>query len=258
MNDFFTISKKIDNAKTLDFGDVFGASIELFKKVWLQGLITVILTGVLAIPLVFIIYVPMVFLGIVSPESFDTPEPEGLAIFAIIITVLLFIVMLVFMLALQVGLLSAYFRIMKIKDLGLNQSDDYFFFFKRKYLGKTINLGLMMAGIYIVAFLFCVLPIFYAMIPLGYMMVIYAMNPDLPNKEIVKLGFSLGNKKWLFTFCIAFVSFILSMIVGFLMCMIGTYVTQQFPYLPFYIVYRDVVGFEGDANELDKIGLIEQ
>lgn len=256
MNTFNALLGKINEAKALDFGNVFSSSIELFKKTWLQGLITVILTGVLAIPLMLIMYIPMIFLGIVSPESFNAPEPDGIAIGAIVVTVLLAVVAIAFVLALQIGLLSAYFRVMKIKDLGLNESEDYFFFFKRKYLGKTVNLGLMMAGIYLVAMMLCVLPIFYVIIPLAYVMVIYAVNPDLPNKEIVKVGFALGNKKWLFTFGIILVSWILSLIVGFLMCFVGLYVTQQFPYLPFYVIYKEVIGFE-ENNEIEQIGAVE-
>jgi hypothetical protein len=34
------ISRKIANAKTLDFGSVFSSAIDTFKKVWLQGLVT--------------------------------------------------------------------------------------------------------------------------------------------------------------------------------------------------------------------------
>ena len=37
------ILKQIDDAKNLDFGTVFSQCIELFKKVWLQGLIVLIL-----------------------------------------------------------------------------------------------------------------------------------------------------------------------------------------------------------------------
>ncbi len=258
MSTLNNILRKINTVKTLDFGTVFSDSIELFKRTWLQGLITIILTGVLAVPLGFIIYIPLVFLGIISPDSFEKPEPSGVAVLAIILTLLLAIVVLVLANALKVGLLSAYFRIMKIKDLGLNLSDDYLFFLKRKYLGKTINLGLIMVGIYLVAALMCILPVFYVIIPVHYMIVIYALNPDMPNKDIVKAGFALGNKKWFFTFGIVFISAILSLIVGFLMCFIGLYVTQQFAYTPFYLIYKEVIGLEDELDELNQIGLIEE
>ena len=35
---FSELQSRINNAKALDFGTIFNQSIELFKKVWVQGL----------------------------------------------------------------------------------------------------------------------------------------------------------------------------------------------------------------------------
>ena len=37
MNTTSSLQEKIRNAKALDFGTIFSASIELFKKTWIQG-----------------------------------------------------------------------------------------------------------------------------------------------------------------------------------------------------------------------------
>ena len=50
MNSITVLLEKIENAKDLDFGDIFNKCIELFKKVWLQGLVMLLLTFVLSIP----------------------------------------------------------------------------------------------------------------------------------------------------------------------------------------------------------------
>jgi len=258
MNHFNVLLQKIDSSKNLDFGTVFSRCIELFKKVWLQGLIVTILSGVLIVPIFLVIYIPLIALGIMSPEFFNNNHGlssiSGLSVFVIFMMIILFLVVMVFALTVSVAMKAAFFRIIKSKDLLLNQSDDYFFFFKKGYLKKSMGLALISAGIVILALLLCVLPIFYALIPLSYIAVVYALNPDLSVNEIVKLSFKLGNKKWFITFALAIVAWFLSTVVGFLMCFIGIYVTQQFINLPFYEVYKQSVGFD-EANEIDSIGV---
>ena len=50
MNTVTSLSEKINRAKALDFGDLFSKSIELFKKVWVQGLVMLLLTVAIMIP----------------------------------------------------------------------------------------------------------------------------------------------------------------------------------------------------------------
>lgn len=47
------LQSKINNAKDLDFGTIFNQSMELFKKVWVQGLLTLIISGAMMIPFYF-------------------------------------------------------------------------------------------------------------------------------------------------------------------------------------------------------------
>jgi len=91
----------------------------------------------------------------------------------------------------------AFYRIAKMKDFNEVGSEDYFFFFKKPYLKKTVIFSSAYLGISLLAALLCYLPIIYAMIPLTLMIVIYAFNPDLTVTEIVTLGFNLGNKSGL-------------------------------------------------------------
>ena len=60
------IQRRIQNAKDLDFGTLFNQSIELFKKVWVQGLVTLLLNMVLAIPIMMVVYIPLIFMGIID------------------------------------------------------------------------------------------------------------------------------------------------------------------------------------------------
>ena len=48
MNSFDSLSKKIDNAKALDFSSLLENIIELFKKIWIKGFLVVLLIVVIA------------------------------------------------------------------------------------------------------------------------------------------------------------------------------------------------------------------
>ena len=53
MRSFDTISKKISEAPSIDFGDLFNESVAVFKKVWLQGFLLQLITIALSLPLLF-------------------------------------------------------------------------------------------------------------------------------------------------------------------------------------------------------------
>ena len=94
------IQHRIQNAKDLDFGTVFNQSIELFKKVWVQGLVTLLLNMVLAIPIIMIVYIPLLFMGLTDAfaSSYDPygqysqPEISPLIIIVMVVAYLFMIV----------------------------------------------------------------------------------------------------------------------------------------------------------------------
>jgi len=251
MNTINTLLQKIENAKELDFGDIFNKSIELFKKTWVQGLVMLLLTIVLMIPFYIIMYLPLIAMGLFDPESFQQGQEPDLAV--LLPFYLLMIVFSFFAMIIGFGLKSAFYRICKIKDLNEAGSDDYFYFFKKPYLGKTVKLAAMTFGISLLAMLLCVLPIFYVMVPIALINVIYAFNPDMSASDIVKVGFKLGNKKWLITFGLLFISSILAQLVGMIMCFVGIFVTASFAYLPAYFVYKESIGFN-ETSAIEEIG----
>ena len=243
------IQHKIQNAIQLDFGQIFNESIELFKKVWVQGLITILITMAFVIPLVFIIYIPFIVLGIVgetNPSMVDDIAPVMILLFGLTYLVVLFILMVV-----VIGIKAAFFRIMFQHDMNVLDKDDYFYFLKRPYLGKTISLAFANLGITLLAILLCYFPVIYVMIPMNLLVVIYAFNPDLTVSNLVKVSFELGNKKWFLTFGLVLVAGFLAQIIGMLMCFIGIFVTASFVSVPLYFIYKKVIGF--DEPEITKI-----
>ena len=255
MNTTETLLTKIENAKDLDFGDIFNKSIELFKKVWLQGLVIMLLTMVMMIPFYIIMYLPLIAMGILDPDSLQQGSEANMMLlipFYLLMTVFMFFAMII-----TFGFKSAFFRICKMKDLNEAGSDDYFYFFKKPYLGKTIKLAAITFGISLLAILLCVLPMFYAMVPIALINVIYAFNPDLSASDITKIGFKLGNKKWLITFGLIIVAGFLAQLVGMVLCFIGVFVTSSFAYVPLYYIYKDSIG-HNEQSVIDEIGIVTE
>jgi len=255
MSKITVILEKINQAKPLDFGTIFGDSIELFKKTWLQGFLLQIFTIIIMMPLIIVIYVPLIGIMLAQSEK-GYPDPNPFANFfaGMSIFYILFIIVAVFALSTISFVLNAgFFRIMKKLDFNEEvTSSDFFYFFKSHYFNKTFMLMLATIGIAIVAVLLCYVPIFYALVPLSFINMIFAFNPDLSTSDIVKASFKLGNKKWLLAFGLIIISSLLAQIVGMIMCFVGVLFTAAFVYHPTYLIYKEVIGFE-EENPVEVI-----
>lgn len=248
MNTITTLLDKINKTKALDFGTIFSQSIELFKKVWVQGLVMLLLTMLLMIPFYLIMYIPMFAIGMMDMQAMN--NIEHLQNFSPLLLIPLFIFILLFAffaMVISFGMKASFYRICKMKDLEEMGADDYFYYLKKPYLKKVIKISMATFGISIAAMLLCVFPIIYVIVPVAFINIIFAFNPELSISEIIKAGFKLGNKKWLLTIGLLIVSSFLAGIVGMLMCCIGIYVTMSFLYLPVYFVYKGVVGFDKES-----------
>lgn len=245
---FSELLLKIQNAQALDFGDIFSKSIELFKKVWVQGLVMLLLTMVLMIPFYLLMYLPMLALGLMDPMAFQPSYSGDLGVLLMIPMLLLALLFSLFAMVIAFGMKASFYRICKSKDLNEATSEDYFYYLKRPYLGKVVKLSLITFGISLLATLLCVFPLIYVAVPITLINVIFAFNPELSASNIVKAGFDLGNKKWLITFGLIVISGFLAQIVGMLMCFVGVFITASFAYLPAYFIYKDSVGFENTED----------
>lgn len=260
MNTINSLLEKIGNAKALDFGTILNESIELFKKTWLQGFLLQLFTVIVMMPLIIILYLPLIGMMIAQQENgYSDPEAFSGFFAGMSILYILFVIVGIFVLgAISMALNAAFFRIMKKLDYNeAVTTSDFFYFVKGKYLSKIFVLMLASMGVAILAVLLCYLPIFYVMVPLTYFSLIYAFNPELSVGEIVKASFKLGNKKWLITFGTMFVASFLSQIVGLLLCGIGLLFTAPFVYHPIYLIYKNVVGFNG-TDAIEEIGTISE
>lgn len=261
---FTELEQKIIECKNLDFGDVFNKSITLFKKTWLQGLIVYILSGVLMVPVMLVIYIPVLLiavpLGVLNEDmNFNEDVGAGLMIAGGVLLFVLYIIAMVLMVSVQLIMRAAFYKICKDKDANPSaSSDEFFFYFKKKYFKKIVMLSFMTITAIILGAICFVVPALILAIPLFYLPIVFAYNPELSAKEIFKIALKLGMKKWWLTMLLLIVAGLLAMFVGFLACFIGVYVTASFVYLPAYFVYKDTVGFGGSSDrfqEIEQIGV---
>ena len=236
-------NERIQEKRDLSFGTIFNSAIALFKKVWLQGFITLLLTFVTILPFYIILYIPMIAAGITDPEALRNDEfPPMVALAMGILAPVFAIGVATFGLALN----AAFLKICKEKDFGEQTKDDYFFFFRDGRLGKVFLLALYTIGISLLGMLACGIGLFYVMVPLSLVPAFLAFAQDLTATEIVKASFVLGNKNWLVIFGLVFVMGIVAEL-GFLLCCVGILFTAMLSKIPTYYMYKDGVGFQTEV-----------
>lgn len=255
MTSLNTILDRIKSAPSLDFGNIFSDSLELFKKTWIQGFLLQIFSMIIMLPLILIIYVPLIGIMLTQIENGEYEPDAYNAVFAgfSVLFIILIVVGSLVLGTVTIALQAGFFRIMKRLDYDQEVlTSDFFYYVKGKYLGKLFIL--MLASIFIstIATLLCFLPLIYVMVPMYFFTFFFAFNPEFSVGDIIKGSFSLGNKKWLLVFGLLIVSSLLAQIVGAILCGIGAFFTTAFVYHPIYLVYKNVVGFEDD-NTINHI-----
>lgn len=267
MNTLASLQEKIDNAKTLDFGDILSRTFDLFKKTWLNGFVFVLMLLVMISPFIIALYVPM-FGSIMEQaqsgdydpndaSSFIRNQPDS---FRYMLLGYTFIISLI-----STGLVAGFYRVVKRIDFDeIHSFSDYFYFFKGKYLGKVFAIASFSLLIALVNFavekflppaaaslingiLSLVLSVYTTLF-----VVFLAYNPHLETSDFFTLSFSLGSKKWFLIFALMIITVIIGLL-GMVACFIGALFTISIVYLPVYQIYKDVVGFD-NLSAIDKIG----
>lgn len=245
------LKAKIEGRPSLDFGRIFNDSFTLFKEVWLQGFIVLLLTLLTIIPFYVLLYVPMIAMGITDPEALKQNEPPVMVLVGMAI---LLPIMLIGIMVFSTALTAAFLRICKQRDMALMADDDYFYFFKDGRLGRVFILALFAMGLSLLGALACGLGIIYLMVPISLFPAFIAFDDRLSAKEVVTASFTLGNKNW-------FVIFGLLVVMGFIaqlgtiLCFVGVFFTAMLAKVPVYYMYKDGVGFDDATSHTEGIGL---
>lgn len=241
---FNSTIKKIEEKALLDFGSIFSNSFELFKKVWVQGFITLILTFLCMLPFYILIYIPLIAAGITDPEMLQQDQmPTSVAIGMVFIMP----IFLIGVMTISLALMAAFLRICKLKDLNEPGNDDYFYYVKNGRFRKLFSLALIYFGITLLGILTCGLGLIYAIVPLSLIPAFLAYNEELSAMEIVKASFSLGNKNWLVIFGLIIIMGIIAEL-GFFLCCVGVFFTAMLSKVPMYFIYKDGVGFSNEEE----------
>ncbi len=245
--------QKIESARTPDFGNLLSKSFDLFKKVWVDSFMHVIVTFVVAIPLIVLIYIPFFPLIIESARNGGMDHVEPNFDYPLITMIAFGLLVFVLMIAVQmiaIAITAHFYKVCKIKDLATEEdTSSYFYYLKDGGFAKVFKLTLANFGIAIAAMLLCYLPIFYVMVPLQLMVVIFAFNKDLSVSDIISLSFKLGHKFWFLVFGLIIISSLLAQL-GMILCFVGLFFTAYFVYIPIYYFYKETIGFEEGSKEL--------
>ncbi len=240
---FTSLSERIQQSAQVEFGSVFNNSVELFKKVWLQGFITLVLTFAAILPFYLLIYLPMIAMGISDPDIFEQQEMPPL--FAGLMTLIIPLFMIGVM-TIGICLNAAFLRICRKYDLNESGKDDYFYYLKKEYLGKAVIISLIMVGLTLLGILACGLGIIYLMVPMSLFPAFFAFDRELTALEVVKASFALGNKNWLMIFLLILVSGLVGQL-GAILCLVGVLFTAMFSKIPIYFIHKDAVGVSMDV-----------
>lgn len=260
MNSTDFLQQKIRSAPDLDFGTIVNKSIELYKKVWVQGLLLFVFLLLIMVPIMGFVYGPM-YMEVIEEVKSGNSDPQ--AINDIVYSNSEMFSMGYYLIMMAVSaitslLYAGFFRIVKKIDFNENFSvGEFFYFFSGPYFMKGFLLMIITSLISGIATMLCFFPVFYVLVPIAYMMTFFAFNPDLSLGDIISLGFSLGNKKWGLTFGICLLVILCFTIVYFITCGIGMLFFYSFLFLPIYVIYKEVIGFD-EIDEIDKIGQIEE
>ena len=243
------IFQKIERAKAPDFGDILTKSFELFKKIWVEGMLHLLVILAVILPFLAILYVPFIAILIKAEANGGQPDFNPFLEYSVLwiaIYILAFLVIVVIIQTIAYAVTAHFFQVCKKADTGTPVEIGGYFVYLKNHFQKILVLSLAAFGITMLAAILCYLPIFYVMVPLQLMFVIFAFNPELSVSEIVKSGFKLGNKFWLIAFGLIIISSMIAQL-GIILCGIGILATAFFTHLPMYYFYKETIGFDDDS-----------
>lgn len=243
MNNQLTLQEKIKNAKSVEFGKIIEDTFTLFKNVWVNGFLLVIIVAALSfgISLFFQILGFNYQLNGFDFNSFNDFFSVYSSYLIYNIPVSLIGTFVTFV------LLAGYYKSCKEASIGNSRVDLLFYFLKSEYLLKIATLSVIYTAISIIAQTLFLIPAIYAFVPLMYFIVIFTFNSDSSVGEIVEQSFVFGTKKWFITFGSVFLMMIIAMF-GIIACFIGLLFTVSIVYIPVFLIYKESIGFNDELN----------
>ena len=248
MYSYQSLLSKIQSSSNIDFGDLFNESVSMFKKVWVQGLILQLLSGLIILPLIVSFYSPYYKLafkansnGIVDSSAYGQELVDAYSVSAVLWLYLFLIIASLLSYVLYLG----FYRTIRQIDQGQAfVFSELFYFFKAASIRKSLGLALTYVLISAISALLCFIPLLYTIVPLMFLFPVFAYNFELSISEIVKVSFALGKKKWGITFVTLFLNGMLIYVVSLLTLGLGALFVSCFLYLPQYIIYKKIIGFD--------------
>lgn len=249
-----TIFERIEKAKSVDFGEIFSKSFELYKTSFKEGLMHSLVSFLVVLPFVLIVYIPILpsYIEMIQnagdpyyqPSFMEDYTPFMIFGWAIVVFFLSFLIQVI-----NLSVFGHFYKVLRNIDHGTHKEIGSYFTMLQNNFSKLLVLSLATFGIALLAALLCYLPILYVMVPLQLILPILAFNEELSNSDIIKAAFKLGNKYWLILFLLIIVAGFLSAL-GMIACYIGLIATMFFTHVVMYTFYKDSVGFDDVTTDI--------
>lgn len=252
MNNFIfsRIEEVKKNGFNINIGDIFSRAWDIFSGTAFYVILGLILPGIIAWIIKFILG-----LFITIPSFFVTDADDFSDLYAQVLTpIALFGMGLSFFINAALAPISVSILTIAKKYDGHRNPDfnDLFIHYKDGKFGSIFLAYIAIQIITVIATAFCVIPgvIFLVTSLFIFPFIVFS---NLSVGDAIKSSVSvLWKNFWQsFLFCLAAVGIF---IVGGLACIIGLFVAIPLIYIGIYVFYKDVIGFEGDSNEIDQLG----
>lgn len=249
------------NGYSLSFGDTLNQAFDIFKGVFLFGLVFSIISFVLSSLLQTVISslfgmdnLQLEITEIFKNSGFSANSWNKVANLYISNTntifyyiVVLVVDCLIFPLNAGVIYISHQYATKKSVDFG-----DIFYGYNGKVFFKLISLYFIQTIIVSIASLFFILPGIWLSVAFTIAVPFILFNDDSAI-DALKNSFSVINKNWWTVFGLLLVGGLIA-ISGFLACCVGIVFTIAFIYVLIYSIYKNSVGVDDETSEIESIG----
>ena len=163
MYSFQNLVNKIQSAQPIDFGDLFNNSLDLFKKVWIQGLLLQLFSILIMLPFIISFYLP--YIDIILENS-SNGQMDTIALSQALVDEYGTSLVWVYLLLLGVSVVSSLLYLGFYKNCKRNGSveiplliSDFFYFFKSSHFRQSSRGIISLYRNSILAALLCLFPL---------------------------------------------------------------------------------------------------
>src|SRR5690606_4596507 len=161
------IFQKIERAKAPDFGDILTKSFELFKKIWVEGMLHLLVILAVILPFLAILYVPFIAILIKAEANGGQPDFNPFLEYSVLwigVYILAFLVIMIIIHTIAYAMTAHCFQGCKKADTGTPVEIGGYCVYLKSHFHRRLVLSLAAFVITMVGAILCYLPICFVMV----------------------------------------------------------------------------------------------